>query len=69
MLKLYREIESESIEIDDQLFNDIIAGFAKANESSKAMHILAKTGSRLSSTYRPTYRPIHPTFLRESSTI
>ncbi|KAM1033867.1 hypothetical protein ACFX11_037576 [Malus domestica] len=41
MLKLYREIESESIEIDDQLFNDIIAGFAKAGESSKAMHILA----------------------------
>ncbi|KAM1979964.1 hypothetical protein FF1_037304 [Malus domestica] len=35
------EIESESIEIDDQLFNDIIAGFAKAGESSKAMHILA----------------------------
>ncbi|RXH73395.1 hypothetical protein DVH24_013079 [Malus domestica] len=41
MLKLYREIESESIEIDDQLFNDIIAGFAKAGEPSQAMHLLA----------------------------
>ncbi|KAM1006283.1 hypothetical protein ACFX14_003131 [Malus domestica] len=57
MLKLYREIESESIEIDDQLFNDIIAGFAKADESSKAMHILATTGSRWSSTYRPNHDP------------
>ncbi|KAB2634802.1 pentatricopeptide repeat-containing protein [Pyrus ussuriensis x Pyrus communis] len=41
MLKLYREIESESIEIDGQLFNDIIAVFAKAGEPSQAMHLLA----------------------------
>ncbi|CAB4265458.1 unnamed protein product [Prunus armeniaca] len=41
MIKLYREIESESIEIDGQLYNDIIAGFAKAGEPTQAMHLLA----------------------------
>lgn len=41
MLKLYKEIESENVEIDGQLLNDLIVGFAKAGEPSQAMHFLA----------------------------
>ncbi|XP_027354145.1 pentatricopeptide repeat-containing protein At5g42310, chloroplastic isoform X3 [Abrus precatorius] len=39
--KLYREIESDKIEIDGHLMNDIILGFSKAGDPSRAMRFLA----------------------------
>ncbi|KAH7848918.1 hypothetical protein Vadar_010228 [Vaccinium darrowii] len=39
--KLYEEIEGDNIELDAQLLNDIIVGFAKAGDADKAMYFLA----------------------------
>ncbi|GFZ10515.1 pentatricopeptide repeat (PPR-like) superfamily protein [Actinidia rufa] len=39
--KLYEEIEADKIELDSQLLNDIIVGFAKANDVNRAMYFLA----------------------------
>lgn len=39
--KLYREIECDKIELDGQLLNDIIVGFAKAGDPTRAMQFLA----------------------------
>lgn len=39
--KLYEDIESDNIELDAHLLNDIIVGFAKAGNADKAMYFLA----------------------------
>jgi pentatricopeptide repeat protein len=39
--KLYAEIESDKIEADGHLLNDIILGFSKAGDATRAMHFLA----------------------------
>ncbi|KAI5402682.1 variant 2, Cruciform DNA binding protein [Lathyrus oleraceus] len=39
--KLYAEIESDKIEADGHLLNDIILGFSKACDATRAMHFLA----------------------------
>ncbi|KAI7997945.1 Pentatricopeptide repeat-containing protein [Camellia lanceoleosa] len=41
LLKLYEEIEEDQIELDGQLLNDIIVGFAKAGDVNRAMFFLA----------------------------
>lgn len=41
LLKLYREVECDKIELDGQLLNDITVGFAKAGDPNRAMHFLA----------------------------
>ncbi|KAH8509703.1 hypothetical protein H0E87_011465 [Populus deltoides] len=47
--KLYREIECDKLELDVQLSNDIIVGFAKAGDLSKALEFLGVVqGSGLS---------------------
>lgn len=38
--KLYLEIECDRIELDAQLMNDVIMGFAKAGDLKRAMHFL-----------------------------
>ncbi|KAL0360407.1 UNVERIFIED_CONTAM: Pentatricopeptide repeat-containing protein, chloroplastic [Sesamum radiatum] len=38
--KLYGEMEADNIELDGQLLNDIIAGFAKAGDIDRAMYFL-----------------------------
>ncbi|XP_038883965.1 pentatricopeptide repeat-containing protein At5g42310, chloroplastic isoform X2 [Benincasa hispida] len=39
--KLYEEIESDKIELDGQLLNDIILGFAKAGDPNRALYFLS----------------------------
>ena len=39
--KIYAEIESDKIELDGQLLNDIIVGFAKSGDVNRAMSFLA----------------------------
>jgi pentatricopeptide repeat protein len=47
--KLYAEIECDKIELDCQLLNDIIVGFATAGDPTQAMHFLSMAqGSGLS---------------------
>lgn len=43
--KLYTEIEGDKIELDSKLYNDIIVGYAKAGDPSRALHFLAMAQS------------------------
>ncbi|KAI6690653.1 hypothetical protein NL676_027481 [Syzygium grande] len=38
--RLYREIELDRIELDAQLFHDVIVGFAKSGDPDRALHFL-----------------------------
>ncbi|KAE8680365.1 Pentatricopeptide repeat-containing protein [Hibiscus syriacus] len=53
--KLYGEIECDRIEVDGQLLNDIIVGFAKANDPSRALKFLA-TAQAIGSGLKPRTR-------------